>query len=116
MGSFVRHADDVVEARTRIRNFVLGEIGKLRLDAETLERFLQVAGELAELVEHTWLAHVHDAVDGREEGLLVLGAQRLGESLHVGAVFPFKYGNPRPVDLTYLGPGACRAVTSAFRR
>ena len=114
MRGFVGHADDVVEARARIRNLVLGDIRQLRLDAEALERFLQVAGELAQLAEHPRLAHVHDVVDGREEGLLVLGAQRIGERLDAGAVFQFQYLQTRHVDLTYPGPGSCRAFLSAF--
>ncbi len=91
MRGFVRHADDVPQACARIGNVVLGDVGQARFDAEALECLLQVAGQLAQLGEHSGLAHVHDMVDGGKERRLVFGAQRVGQRLHARAVFQFQY-------------------------
>src|SRR2546423_13599383 len=110
MGRFVGHVDYVRETRTGIGDFILRDVLQARLDAEALQGLLQVAGELTQLLEHAGLAHVHDVIDRREEGGLVLAAQGIGESLYAGAVFQFQYLKARHVLLTSpWRPGSCRA-------
>jgi hypothetical protein len=98
----VGHVDHVDQAGTRIRDLVRRDVLQPRLDAEALERLLQVAGELAQLLEHPRLAHVHDVVNSREEPGLILRPQRLGEGFDAGAVFQLQYCKTRHVTNSYL--------------
>src|SRR6185437_10206738 len=104
MRGFVRHVDHVREARPGVGNLVLRDVLQARLDAETLESLLQIAGELAQLGKHPRLAHVHDVVHGRKECRLVLGTQSLGESLDAGAVFQLQYRKTRHVEPRFFLP------------
>src|SRR5207253_9254430 len=78
-------------SRPGIRNLVLRDIRQPRLDAETLERLLQIAGELAQLLEHSRLAHVHDVIDGRDRKSTRLNSSHVAISYAVFCLKKKKY-------------------------
>ena len=67
MRRFVGELQHVIEAQARIRHFFLGEVHQPRVDAEAMQRRLQVAGELAQVEEQHAFAPLHAASRARLE-------------------------------------------------
>ena len=80
MRRFVGQLQHVIEAQPRIRHVFLGEIDQARVDAEALQRRLQIAGELAQLEEQHALAPLQQRVELAEERCLVAGGERVGRA------------------------------------
>src|SRR5690606_20649555 len=81
MRRLLRHGDDIVEPLPRIRNLVLGQLGETAVQAERLERLVQLSGQPAELAKQFGLANMGELVDQPLDAFHVAGTDALADRL-----------------------------------
>jgi hypothetical protein len=88
---FVGELQHVIEPMLRVRHFFLGKIDQARIDAEALERRLQIGRELAQLTKQFDLATLYERIELRVKHRLIAGRKGVAERSDARAVFFLQY-------------------------